>query len=196
MLPVQPRYRPTVGQLARTHAFRFVTMIATWVLIFAAFVYHPDWIRDWLRLMTHSIESIADHVPQPWGARLEIMLRELGGVIKGASQLGVKLGIRNAQRGGPLYAGEWTSSGCLGMSEKCHNLTHAPNQALPYSITSSARASRVGGTMRPSVLAVLRLITSSNFAGWMTGRSAAFSPLRMRPTYNPDNRYPSDRFGP
>jgi hypothetical protein len=32
-----------------------------------------------------------------------------------------------------------------------------------YSITSSARASSVGGTSRPSALAVLRLMTNSNF---------------------------------
>jgi hypothetical protein len=34
-----------------------------------------------------------------------------------------------------------------------------------YSITSSAVASSVGGTVRPSALAVLRLITNWNFAG-------------------------------
>jgi hypothetical protein len=34
-----------------------------------------------------------------------------------------------------------------------------------YSITSSATASSVGGTVSPSTLAVLRLITSSNFVG-------------------------------
>jgi hypothetical protein len=34
-----------------------------------------------------------------------------------------------------------------------------------HSITSSARAMSVGGTVRPSTLAVLRLITSSNFVG-------------------------------
>jgi len=79
MLPAPNR--PTIGQLAKAHTFRFLTMLATWALIFAAFLYHPDWIRDWLRFMTHSIESIADQVPEPWGARLEIMLRELGGVI-------------------------------------------------------------------------------------------------------------------
>src|SRR5262249_10321752 len=33
--------------------------------------------------------------------------------------------------------------------------------AAPHSITSSARASSVGGTVRPSALAVLRLMTSS-----------------------------------
>jgi hypothetical protein len=67
--------------LARSQTFRFLTMIATWVLIFGAFVYHPEWIREWLRLMTHAIESLADQVPEPWGARLEIILQELGGMI-------------------------------------------------------------------------------------------------------------------
>ena len=81
MMPVQTSERPTVGQLAKAHTFRFLTMIATWALIFAAFIYHPEWIREWLRFMTHSIESIAEQGPEPWGARLEIMLRELGGMI-------------------------------------------------------------------------------------------------------------------
>src|SRR5262249_7883239 len=51
-----------------------------------------------------------------------------------------------------------------------------------HSITSSAVESSVGGTVRPSALAVLRLITSSNLVGCCTGRSAGFSPLRMRST--------------
>ena len=34
-----------------------------------------------------------------------------------------------------------------------------------YSITASARVRSVGGTVRPSALAVFRLITSSNFVG-------------------------------
>ena len=81
MLPARIPSRPTIGQLARAHTFRFTTMIATWALIFAAFIYHPEWIRESLRFMTHLIETIADQVPEPWGARLEIMLRELGGII-------------------------------------------------------------------------------------------------------------------
>ena len=51
-----------------------------------------------------------------------------------------------------------------------------------YSITSSARASTDGGTVRPSALAVLRLMTSSYLVGACTGRSAGFSPLRIRST--------------
>jgi hypothetical protein len=54
---------------------------ATRAAVFAAFIYHPEWIRESLRFMTHSIETIADQVPEPWGARIEIMLRELGGII-------------------------------------------------------------------------------------------------------------------
>ena len=34
-----------------------------------------------LRFMTHAIETVADQVPEPWGARLEVMLRDLGGMI-------------------------------------------------------------------------------------------------------------------
>src|SRR4029077_15051898 len=40
-----------------------------------------------------------------------------------------------------------------------------------YSITLSARCWRNKGTSRPSALAVLRLITSSNLTGAWTGRS-------------------------
>ena len=49
-----------------------------------------------------------------------------------------------------------------------------------YSITSSARASSDGGIGRPSALAVLRLITNSYLVGACTGRSAGFSPRKMR----------------
>src|SRR5262249_58629947 len=48
-----------------------------------------------------------------------------------------------------------------------------------HSITSSARASSMGGTSRPSALAVLRLITNSYLVGACTGRSAGFSPFWM-----------------
>jgi hypothetical protein len=48
----------------------------------------------------------------------------------------------------------------------------------PHSITSSARASRVAGISRPSVLAVSALITSSNLVAC---KSAGLAPLRTRP---------------
>src|SRR5262245_9952970 len=62
--------------------------------------------------------------------------------------------------------------------------THAGRLRLRpfHSITSSARASTVAGKARPSAFAVLRLMTSSYLVGACTGRSAGFSPLRMRST--------------
>jgi hypothetical protein len=44
-----------------------------------------------------------------------------------------------------------------------------------HSITSSVRARSVDGISRPSALAVLRLITSSNLVGCWIGRSAGFA---------------------
>jgi hypothetical protein len=51
-----------------------------------------------------------------------------------------------------------------------------------HSITSSARASRDGGTVRPSTLAVCVFMISSKLLDWTTGRSEGAAPLRMRPT--------------
>src|SRR5262245_13468510 len=58
----------------------------------------------------------------------------------------------------------------------------APFELSAHSITSSARASSVGGTSRPSAFAVLRLTTSSNFVGCSTGSSAGLAPLRILST--------------
>ena len=74
MLP-QNRTRPTVGPRIKAHTLRFLRMIATWMLIFVAFVCHPEWMRDSRRFLIHSIETKADQVPEPWGARLEIIER-------------------------------------------------------------------------------------------------------------------------
>jgi len=52
--------------------------------------------------------------------------------------------------------------------------------AMDHSITSSARASSDVGTLSPSAFAVLRLMANSTLVTCYTGRSAAFSPLRMR----------------
>src|SRR5262249_61931249 len=51
-----------------------------------------------------------------------------------------------------------------------------------YSRISVARERAECGTVTPIPLAVLRLITSSYLVGVCTGRSAGFSPLRMRST--------------
>ena len=49
-------------------------------------------------------------------------------------------------------------------------------------ITLSALTSTFGGIVRPICLAVLRLITSSNFVGCSTGRSAGLAPFRILST--------------
>jgi hypothetical protein len=51
-----------------------------------------------------------------------------------------------------------------------------------YSITLSARASSMGGTVRPSALVVLRLMTSSNLVGCSTGKSAGLAPFNILST--------------
>ena len=53
-----------------------------------------------------------------------------------------------------------------------------------YSITSSARASIEGGTVRPRAFAVLRLINSSNLVGCCTGRSCGLAPFKILSTYS------------
>src|SRR5262245_21863325 len=57
-----------------------------------------------------------------------------------------------------------------------------------HSITSSAATSRVGGTVSPNDLAVLRLMNSSNLVGCVTGRSAGWAPLRILPASTPTSR--------
>src|SRR5262249_59138372 len=54
--------------------------------------------------------------------------------------------------------------------------------APPHSITSSARASNVGGNSRPSNLAAARFIVISNLVGCSTGMSRGFAPLRILST--------------
>jgi hypothetical protein len=69
--------------------------------------------------------------------------------------------------------------------EECQQETFAAmrkNAKLNYSITSSAIARMPGGMSRRRAFAVLRLMTKSNLVDCCTGRSAGFSPLRMRPT--------------
>ena len=51
-----------------------------------------------------------------------------------------------------------------------------------YSITSLARMSNEGGTVRPSALGVFILITSSNLVGLSTGKSEGLAPLSILST--------------
>jgi hypothetical protein len=77
----------------------------------------------------------------------------------------IKASGENASR---IYCLRRTDSGSINMGNN------------RYSITSSAIASKAGGTARPRIFAVFRLMTSSNFVGSITGRSVGFSPFRIR----------------
>src|SRR5262245_61332421 len=63
------------------------------------------------------------------------------------------------------------------------NVRYGPKAdiCIGYSITSSARPISVLGTLRPSALAVLRLMHSSPVVDCLTGKSAGFSPFKTRP---------------
>src|SRR5262249_54591788 len=54
--------------------------------------------------------------------------------------------------------------------------------AASYSITSSARASSVGGIVKRSALAAFRFMTKSNFSGCCTGSSDGLAPLKILST--------------
>ena len=51
--------------------------------------------------------------------------------------------------------------------------------ACCHRITLSARASTLGGIVNPISFAVFKLMTSSNFVGCSTGKSAGLAPLRI-----------------
>jgi hypothetical protein len=65
----------------KVHSFRIGTAILAWILIGLAFFYRPDLIKWALRSGTHAIETIGDNIPSPWGDRIEIVLREVGGFL-------------------------------------------------------------------------------------------------------------------
>ena len=52
----------------------------------------------------------------------------------------------------------------------------------PHSINSSASDRNDAGTVNPSALAMVRLMTNSNLVSRSIGRSAGLAPLRIRPT--------------
>ena len=100
-----------------------------------------------------------------------------GGGPCGECPEGVRLGTRIKTNSGPQFLREQT------FRDHPRTVAEVPTAVIGkfYSITSSAMASSVAGTVRLSILAVCALTTSSNFAACATGRSAGLVPLRMRP---------------
>src|SRR5262245_26292132 len=71
----------------------------------------------------------------------------------------------------PLTPSPWLRPVVHYFSSPCH-------PTCIYLITLSAWKSSVGGMVRPKACAVLMLMTSSNFIGCSTGRSAGWAPFR------------------
>src|SRR5215471_18030007 len=76
---------------------------------------------------------------------------------------------RLVPRAAPATAGLSGAAPLGAMSAQCPDYPKAAIR-YRYSITSSARANSVGGTSRPSALAVARLMTRSNLVGCCTPR--------------------------
>jgi regulatory GntR family protein len=104
------------------------------------------------RIRSHAVRAEARAAPVYPDPRGEFELRRDAGLTPAVSSLG---GLRTPAAGARDKACERPAS------ENLHRSRHS----VAYSITSSARARRDGGTSRPSALAVLRLIASSNFVG-------------------------------
>jgi hypothetical protein len=66
----------------------------------------------------------------------------------------------------------------------------------PYSITWSARATRLAGTSSPIAFAALTLMTNSNRAGCSTGMSPGLAPRRIFTTMRARWRNMSAKRGP
>ena len=81
-------------------------------------------------------------------------------------------------------------------SHICGRIGGARSKMRRYSITSSAWASRVGGTSRPSAWAVVKLMTRSNLVGCSTGMSPGFAPRRILSTKSAARLHMCGQFGP
>ena len=67
--------------------------------------------------------------------------------------------------------------------QRCRSPAEQRKQpTAPHSMISSARSRIAGGIVRPIAWAVFRMMTSWNFVGCWTGRSAGLAPLRILAT--------------
>jgi hypothetical protein len=79
----------------------------------------------------------------------------------------------------PLCPRKQTQVGPRRRSVSCQVRTYASHQTCSYSITLSACATNPAGISRPSSLAALRLMTSSQRISWKNGISAGLPPFSI-----------------
>ena len=64
-----------------THMTRVWTAMVTLAGLGAAFVYKPEFLTLYLRTTMTAIETATAALPYPWGDRLEVILRGIGGSV-------------------------------------------------------------------------------------------------------------------
>ena len=64
---------------ARVHLFRTATAALTLALLGLGFFYSPELLTWWLRGTMRLIEAVSGLLPYPWGDRVEIAMKTLGG---------------------------------------------------------------------------------------------------------------------
>jgi hypothetical protein len=131
-----------------------------------------------LALVGHGVPSC----PHPAGARPPMQMAHDGAPGEPTIR---KTAGRPAARGRGYFAHKTLRRLLRPCRHRPRRRAAKPRDEIPPShwITSSAVASSASGMLSPSVLAVLRLMTSSNFVGCITGNSAGFTPLSIRATY-------------
>ena len=86
------------------------------------------------------------------------------------------------RKGGTLRRAIAAEASTLDLHWAETSYTHSEEHESFHRSTSSAWNRSVGGMVRPSAWAVLRLMTNSNFVGCSTGKSAGLAPCRILPT--------------
>src|SRR5271157_3269347 len=105
--------------------------------------------------------------------------------------------ILSGRRPRPLFLRSLPNR-CIATSDVQGQLrTLAPQQKKSfYSITSSASASKFGGSSRPIDFAVFKLTTNRYLVGSSNGKSAGLAPLRIRSTREAARSKDSLKSGP
>jgi|SoiMetStandDraft_2_1073263.scaffolds.fasta_scaffold561479_1 hypothetical protein len=131
------------------------------------------------------------------------------GIVRKARRIGTARA--NSVAGSPVdrYPIRGIFFGCCAWAGKLRAKSKAPSASpisfmlpvlsclmLVYRITLSALASTFGEIVSPKALAVLRLITNSNFMGCSTGSSAGLAPLRILSAYVAARRNKSGKYVP
>jgi hypothetical protein len=114
------------------------------------------------RLHQSSRTVCKSRVQRPHGRFIRQPIRVHDGAVVAPSGLAIDQQITAAM---PAYVAERDGRDGLALTWRHDTYTGGSAAGANYSITSSARASREGGTSGPSAVAVLRLMTSSCLVG-------------------------------